>query len=372
MKKLTLPLAVLAALSGNAAFAQSNVTLYGLISEGYVYTNNVGGKSMSELKGNLQQGSRWGIRGTEDLGNGNSAIFTLESGFSPDTGTSAQGNRLFGRAAVVGLSNKTWGTVTVGRQADAMSQTLQGYESAIQIAATGTHIGDNDNLFPTFRINNSVQYSGQFGGLGFKTVYGSSDRAGAPSDNRSFSAGATWAQGPWAISAAVHDIRRPSSATNAAGAVTLDYGAFSPFITSPVSGAGVARQTASGAGGSYALTPGTKVSLLYTHTEFKYIDNTGLKLSNYEASITSFVTTNTQLGAGYVFTNGKYDSNGNKPKWHQLNLAADYFFSKRTDVYLVGLYQKAAGDAQYAQLFTTGPSDSKTQAQLIAGIRHKF
>jgi predicted porin len=372
MKKSTLSLAMLATLSAPAAFAQSHVTLYGLISEGYVYTNNVGGKSMSELKGNLQQGSRWGMRGTEDLGNGNSALFVLESGFSPDTGTSAQGNRLFGRAAVVGLSNKTWGTVTFGRQADAMSQTLQGYESAIQIAATGTHIGDNDNLFPTARISNSVQYSGQFGGLGVKTVYGSSDRAGAPSDNRSFSIGATWAQGPWALSAALHDLRRPGSSTNTAGAVSGDYGAFSPFITSPTSGAGVARQTTSGAGGSYALAAGTKVSLLFTHTDFKYIDNTGLKLSNYEASVTHFLTTALQVGGGYVFTDGKYDSNGNKPKWHQLNLAADYFFSKRTDVYLVGLYQKAAGDAQFAQLFATGPSDSKSQAQFIAGIRHKF
>ena len=66
MKKRTLSLAVLATLSAPAAFAQSNVTLYGLISEGYVYTNNVGGKSMSELKGKLQQGSRWGMRGTAD------------------------------------------------------------------------------------------------------------------------------------------------------------------------------------------------------------------------------------------------------------------------------------------------------------------
>jgi predicted porin len=50
----------------------------------------------------------------------------------------------------------------------------------------------------------------------------------------------------------------------------------------------------------------------------------------------------------------------------------DYFLSKRTDVFLVGIYQKAAGDARYAQIFSNLPSDSKTQMSVIAGIRHKF
>lgn len=371
MKKLTLPLAVLAALSGHAASAQSNVTLYGLISEGISYTNNVGGKSLTEVKGNLQQGSRWGIRGTEDLGSGNSALFVLESGINPDVGTSAQGNRLFGRAAVIGMANKDWGQVTVGRQQDAMASTLQGYESSIQIATVGTHIGDNDNLFPVARINNSVQYWGTFGNLQVRTMYGSSDQAGSSSNNRSMSAGATYAQGPWSFSAAVHDLRRPGSATNTGGAVSGDYGAFSPFQTSP-GGAGIIQHTTYGAGTSYALSSSTKLSLLYTHTEYEYGDNSHLKLGNYEATATHFITTATQIGAGYIFTDGKYDSNGKQPKYHQVNLAVDYFLSKRTDVYATVLYQKAAGDAQYAQIFTNSPSDSKTQTSFIAGIRHKF
>ncbi|MFW7344672.1 MAG: porin [Pigmentiphaga sp.] len=358
-----------AALAGTAQ-AQTSVTLYGIISEGLSYTNNIGGKSLTELKANVMQVSRWGLRGTEDLGGGTRALFNLESGFSPDTGTWTQG-RLFGRTAIVGLANDTWGQVTIGRQMDAMSQTLVGYESAIQFASIGTHIGDNDNLFPVARISNSVQYMNKFGGFQFIGVYGAAEKPGDSTDNRSISAGLGYTQGPWSVGVAYHDMRRPNSATNPNGAIYGDWGITSPFVTSP-GGAGVNRQSMYGAGGSYSITPALKVSALYTHSKFDYFDNSDLKLSNYEGTITYFINPSTLVGAGYIFTDGKYSSNGNKPKWHQLNLGVDYFLSKRTDVFLVGIYQKAAGDARYAQIFSNLPSDSKTQMSVIAGIRHKF
>src|SRR5699024_1431858 len=61
-------------------------------------------------------GNRWGLRGSEDLGNGTSAIFRIESGFDITNGESGQDGRLFGRQAIIGLSNDQWGTVTLGRQ----------------------------------------------------------------------------------------------------------------------------------------------------------------------------------------------------------------------------------------------------------------
>ncbi|NHH78145.1 Outer membrane porin protein [Burkholderia gladioli] len=120
MKKSIAALAVTAA-AASPALAQSSVTLYGVIDEGLNYTNNIGGKGGAvELTSGYAQGSRWGLRGTEDLGGGLAAIFTLENGFDASSGKAQEGGRMFGRQAYVGLQDKRYGTVTLGRQYDSM------------------------------------------------------------------------------------------------------------------------------------------------------------------------------------------------------------------------------------------------------------
>src|ERR1700743_3847071 len=80
MKK-TLMVAALSGIFATAAHAQSSVTLYGLIDAGLTYTNNQGGShNFKESSGSIS-GSRWGLRGSEDLGGGLQAIFTLDNGF---------------------------------------------------------------------------------------------------------------------------------------------------------------------------------------------------------------------------------------------------------------------------------------------------
>lgn len=119
MKKSLIALAVLAA--SGAAMAQSSVTLYGVLdvqvgSLNIENAKNVATSSVRTTKmdsGNVN-GSRWGLKGSEDLGGGLSAIFDLQSGFSLDTGASAQGGLLFGRQAVVGFQGG-FGKVVVGR-----------------------------------------------------------------------------------------------------------------------------------------------------------------------------------------------------------------------------------------------------------------
>ena len=117
-------LALPAALVAAGAHAQSSVTLYGIADAGIAYVHNAqnaNGSNASSLvkfsSGNLS-GSRWGLRGIEDLGSGLSALFQLENGFNIGTGALGQGGREFGRKAVVGLGSSTYGTVTLGRQYD--------------------------------------------------------------------------------------------------------------------------------------------------------------------------------------------------------------------------------------------------------------
>ena len=119
MKKNMIALAVTAAFA-MPAFAQSSITLYGVIDEGINYTSNAGDKSAYQLESGYAQGSRWGLKGSEDLGSGLKAIFDLENGFDVNSGGLQEGGRIFGRQAFVGLTSANYGTLTFGRQYDSV------------------------------------------------------------------------------------------------------------------------------------------------------------------------------------------------------------------------------------------------------------
>ncbi|SOE99626.1 porin [Burkholderia sp. OK233] len=106
--------------------AQGSVTLYGVIDEGVNYQSNAAGNRLFNLSSGVIQGSRWGLRGAEDLGGGTRAIFVLENGFDVNTGALGQGSRMFGRQAYVGLSSDTYGTLMAGRQYDSVVTSLAG------------------------------------------------------------------------------------------------------------------------------------------------------------------------------------------------------------------------------------------------------
>lgn len=116
MNNATLAAALTAALAGTAHAQSSPVTIYGII-DAALQVNDYDRAGASNDKGVVsghRNGSRWGFRGSEDLGDGLSAIFQLENGFSTDTGTLGQGGRIFGRQAYVGLNGR-FGTVALGR-----------------------------------------------------------------------------------------------------------------------------------------------------------------------------------------------------------------------------------------------------------------
>lgn len=136
----------------------SGVTLYGQIDAAVEWLG--GSTSVLRQPGlSASSPSRWGLRGSEDLGNGLSAIFTLEAGFRPDTGTLNQGGRGFGRQSWVGLSGR-WGTLTVGRNYTML------YWSLIDADLLGPNafgLSSLDNYIPNTRTDNSLAYRGRFG-----------------------------------------------------------------------------------------------------------------------------------------------------------------------------------------------------------------
>lgn len=157
------------ALASSAVNAQS-VTLYGLIDTGIEYVShaNANGNGLTRIPsvtGTLP--SRWGLRGAEDLGNGMKAVFTLESGFNTDTGTSGQGGRLFGRQAWVGLASD-YGTVTLGRQ---YSMVFLSLADADILGPSQYAIGSLDAYIPNARTDNTIAYKGTFSGLTVGATY---------------------------------------------------------------------------------------------------------------------------------------------------------------------------------------------------------
>jgi len=148
-------LAVALAASFGSAYAQSsNVTLYGVADAGFSRTDN-GATTVNAITSGNQSGSRVGFRGTEDLGGGLSAVFTIESGFSLNDGKLGQGGRLFGRQSWVGL-NGGFGSLKLGRINNPIRPSLE----AIDPFGLGL-AGDAKRVFRLYdeRADNTVNYT---------------------------------------------------------------------------------------------------------------------------------------------------------------------------------------------------------------------
>ncbi|WP_370845859.1 porin [Parasutterella excrementihominis] len=102
MKKTLIAAAVMAA--SGVAFAASNVTLYGVIEEGVVLEKAKHGDTLVKLQSGFDQGSRWGIKGVEDLGNGYAVGFILEQGFNADSGNESVAGKAFSRESFLYLT----------------------------------------------------------------------------------------------------------------------------------------------------------------------------------------------------------------------------------------------------------------------------
>lgn len=150
------------------SYAQSSVTIYGILDQGINYVNNAQtidaskirtGKSQYSTSSTVMAGNRLGFRGMEDLGSGYKAIFTLETGFDLNTGKLQEGGTFLGRQVFVGISGPL-GSVTLGRQYDSVVDFMlpvSGASAAIFGGGTYTaHGNDIDNFVDTYRTNKAI------------------------------------------------------------------------------------------------------------------------------------------------------------------------------------------------------------------------
>jgi len=367
------------AMAAGAACAQSSVTLYGVIDTGVERLSHVGGTSASVTRMPGQAGgflpSRWGLRGSEDLGNGLKALFVLESGFSPDKGTNNtnQGGRLFGRSAWVGLGG-SWGQLSFGRQ-----YTMY-FWSLLDADPAGPMIYGLPSLdagIPGSRSDNTMAYKGSFGG---------------------FTAGATYSFGRDASGVA-------APAPSCAGEVAGDTKAcreFSLLAKYDAAQWGVALAHDEQRGGAGAA-PGFTLSSLSDQRTLAngYVKigaakvGAGLIRRKNEAVTTTTVTPKSDLAyleADYAFTPAfsliglvarlKYKDSTDGSQSTVYALRGSYALSKRTAVYLVGGRMSNKGSANAglssgtiptaADGGATAPGAGKGQSGFMMGVRHSF
>jgi predicted porin len=184
----------LIAIAAQSAFAQSSVTLYGIVDTSVRYLTNANANNDSEVAMGVGPitGSRWGLKGSEDLGGGLSAVFRLENGFNLWNGQLASQNTLFNRMAYVGLSSNQYGALTFGRQNTPLFDQLGNVFDPLTV---GNY--DQDGWLPGalgygLRQNNSVKYNGQFGGLNVIGMYSFGGVAGSTGANNMYGLNASY------------------------------------------------------------------------------------------------------------------------------------------------------------------------------------
>ena len=171
MKKSLIALAVMGA--STVAFAASNVTLYGVIEEGVLVQKAKHQDTTVSLKSGFDQGSRWGIRGVEELGNGYAVGFILEQGFNADDGSEAISGKQFSREAFL-YATGGFGRLGFGRTGTLSSGTQSNNILTGWALGTGFGLSSWTSAIGTSfsRVDNVVAYqTPSFDGLKFSAMY---------------------------------------------------------------------------------------------------------------------------------------------------------------------------------------------------------
>lgn len=363
-KALSCALVFLAPAAAHSQTA-SKVELYGILDAGMQYiSNGPDGNSMTGLSSGNLNGSRWGFKGSEDLGNGLKAVFTLESGISLTDGNTLQGGRLFGRQAYVGLSSKHWGQLLLGRHNTLMIDWMSKYSPFGNANFSGKRA---DPAFSD-RTDNAIKYTVNFGSVTAGAYYSTgwnNDQSWTDSKlGRMVGAGLRYADGP--LDAAVLYHSKNANAPKA-GATSSN------------------REDRVIAGVSYNFG---SVSVYGGYRWLKQrLTQQDLRSNMYWAALQYRPSKPVRLSLGVYQINGTVCDNmnnaacptvqgaGSEQKPTLLLLAGEYDLSKRTTVYAMSAY---ALNKQGSSLSVAGGNyganvePGKNQFGLQVGMRHRF
>ena len=373
-KKTLLALATLGAFTGSAVAA--DVQLYGVLDQGFAYkkvdttvgNDKTKNHSFEQVSG-YNAPSRFGLVGSEDLGNGLKLGFKLENSFNGDDGTLGQGGRLFGRESSVTVSGD-FGAVSVGRMGGVASSA--GTYDLVYATADAFDGGDNAvlGLTASSRYDNVVTYqSPKFAGVqgtvqySFKGDSSAEGREGAASADRYASFALTGDFGPLQAVTAF-ELQDYASNNGKTGAEFVSYG----------------DQTGKAfyLGGNYDLG----VAKLFVLTQY-FQDQKGLTyLDTKDATAekgfkgyglhvgTQFAALAGNVTAGLYYVDATADNKtvaDRDTDYVGTSVRYTYALSKRTTLYTGAGYAQATVDAT-----KTAAKVEKNVTQVYAGLTHTF
>lgn len=330
--------AAMAALASGGALAQSSVTLYGQV-DTYVGSNKaVGGDRAYVLGAGGMQTSYWGIKGTEDLGNGLKAIFDLNGFYRADGGRAGRfdADGMFTRSAYVGLQSESAGTIRLGRNTTPyflstilFNPLVDSYHFSptifhTYVASNGGTVYDPGIVGDSGWSNSLVYSSPKFGGLSFNAIYAFGEQAGDNGKNK-WGGNVLYFNGPFAATVAFQQVKFNNTPGD---------------VTSPAAMVGFRKQNAVQAGLSYDFKV-VKLFVQGQHIRSDIDSATGdIKHSNGQ------IGASVPIGAGSMLLSYAYGKIKNEVADIERNTAAvayDYNLSKRTDVYVAYYYDKVGG-----------------------------
>ena len=383
-----------------SAFAQASVTLYGIVDTSITYQNSqttlgstTPGKSNVRMQSGVWNGDRWGLRGTEDLGGGNSVLFVLESGFNLANGGQQFTNAMFGRQARIDLSNKALGTLSLGRQYSSYYTMLAPWVPAYYLTGYGSHPGDLDGMDTYYRSNNAITYTTPlFYGL---TASGQFAPAGVPG---SLNQGSTWSAGlqykgnGFGLAAAFWRINNSTPGGGPYGTDSSVNSSGQQGVSAVTNGYSQAQaQQRFAVDGGYIFNESWDISFAYSNVQYipginsKFKD---LAVWNTAGSVLHWKPTPPlDLALGYSYTwASKANSISDAAKYHQVILSQYYALSKRTGLYALEGYQRASGQTlgnpgtgtviaatpTIGDSFQSTPGASRSMVAVSLGVVSKF
>lgn len=351
------------------AFAQSSVTVFGIVDLRVSRISNSGGDSMTALNHSGIGPSRWGVRGTEDLGDGLYAGFHLESQIRPDTGT-PNPNKFWNRRSTVSLGSRGWGELRLGRDVTPSYRIITQFDPF-----TANGLGADINLIPSgpnanngpaaLRINtynqadNAIVY-----------IKGADEDEGG--DRGGFYGNAMVAMGEGGSSDKYQGVHLgwKRGALNIAGHVARSDPA-AGAVASPAAGT-VTRYKTAGVGLSYAVASGTTLMAQYNQER-----SSRAKTVNYDEDwwliglVQRFGPGDVRLSYARRNSMGTRTESANDASMWALGYV--YRLSKRTALYAMYASLDNSGTGTY--LLPNGPTTiapGGTSRGIDFGMHHKF
>jgi len=346
MHKTLLPLTL--AIIAASAHGESNVTLYGIVDSGVSYFSNSSVKSHLNYVSGGNDASRWGLKGNEDIGSGLAAFFNIESGFDAGTGSFATSGTEFNRQAFVGLNSTRYGSLSFGRQYEAMTDLLERFGTVGIAGGMASFAGDVTNIDNNIRLNNSVKFkSANRSGLTAEVVYGFGNAAGNTSAGRALSAGFSYANGPFLFGGAYLNLRNGATSKD-----TWASGSSATLVTSAsLTGGLLGAQSVqiADAVGNYQAG-NLCVALNYGYAQYR---PSFLSYSHHPVAFNALglgaayrLFPDFRVGLAYSYTIGQSQDAGSSsstPHFQQLSTKVTYDVSRRSLIYLIAGYTKSSG-----------------------------